>query len=710
MNSPVHSHTIDGVAVLTIANAPVNSISAAVRTGLAAALKRAGDDPAVVAIVLVGADGAFCGGAEVREFNTPRQRQSPTLPELNAIQDACPKPLVAAIAGFALGGGLEVALACHWRVALPGVKFALPEVKLGLMPGAGGTQRLPRLVPMPQAVAMMTTGNAIDTSKAAEYGLVDEVVQGDLTAGAVAFARRMAARTDGGLRRVRDLDVRASEDAKDVLDGLRQKFSRTARASRGALEIVAACEAAMTLPFHAGLAFERERFLQLLASPEFKALSHAFFAERESRKIAGLPTSAQAREVHTAAVIGAGTMGTGIALCLANADLPVTLIDTVAASLDRATAAVRKHYETEAAKGRLSPAESERRIALIRLAPALQDAANADVVIEAAFESMDVKQGIFRTLDSVAKPGAVLATNTSTLDVDLIADATSRPQDVIGLHFFSPAHLMRLLEVVRCERTADDVLATAMALGKRLGKVSVVSGVCDGFIGNRMLQKYLQQALFLLDEGCTPQQVDQAMEDWGMAMGPFAVGDLAGLDIGWAVRKRRREEGGAMVYSRIADIVCEAGRFGQKTGKGWYRYEPGSRARLPDPEVDRLLAEHRQALGIQPRAIEASEITERLLFALANEGAAILDEGIAQRASDVDVVWMTGYGFPAFRGGPLFHADAQGLAAVLSRIEQFSRGYQGGQWKVAPLLQRLASEGGSFKSLEASRPAVAVQH
>ncbi|NPC56932.1 3-hydroxyacyl-CoA dehydrogenase NAD-binding domain-containing protein [Caenimonas soli] len=688
MTTPVHYQVTDGVAVLTIDNGPVNSISAAVRAGIAAGIERAVADPGVSAVVLTGARDVFCGGAEVREFNTPLQRQSPTLPELNQLQDKCPKPMVAAIAGFAFGGGLELAMACHWRIGLRGATLGLPEVKLGLMPGSGGTQRLPRLVPMEVAVEMMTTGKPMDADAAWTHGLVSELVDDDLFGRAIALAKSMV-EAPNGLRKVSALPVRSAPGTTELLEVTKRKFSGP-RGSRGALDVVACCEAAMRLPFDQGLAFERERFLQLLAGPEFKALSHAFFAERESRKVPGLTTAG--RPLNESAVIGAGTMGSGIAMCLANAGLPVTLIDTDAGSLERGMGAVRKYYDAEFTKGRLTQAELEARLALVKPTTDIAAVATADLIIEAAFERMDVKQDIFRKLDALAKPGTLLATNTSTLDVDRIAEVTSRPQDVIGLHFFSPAQVMRLLEVVRCKRTADDVLSTSMQLGRRLGKVAVVSGVCDGFIGNRMLQKYLQQALFLLDEGCTPQQVDEAMEAWGMAMGPFAVGDLAGLDIGWSVRKRRREEGSTMVYSAIADKICEAGRLGQKTGKGWYRYEAGSRKRLHDPEVDRLLAEHRAAIGVPQRAISSAEIVERLTFALANEGAAILEAGIALRASDIDIVWITGYGFPASKGGPQFNADAVGLPRVVERMEGFGRGYQGGQWSISPYLRRLAAQ------------------
>jgi 3-hydroxyacyl-CoA dehydrogenase len=702
MNHTVRTDLREGVAVLTLDNPPVNSISADLRQALAAALAAADADPAVGAIVITGARGTFCGGAEVREFNTPAQRRSPTLPELNRLQDGLHKPLVAAIEGVALGGGLELALACHWRVAAHGAQFALPEVGLGLMPGSGGTQRLPRLVPLDAALALMTTGNAVDGRRAAELEMVDQVVHGDVVEHAVALALRATQRADGGLRRARDLPLRAGPDAAPVLAAARDRLARSPRALPGARAVVDVCEAALRFTFDEALALERQHFLALLAAPEFPALRHAFFAERTSRRIPGLRPDTPARPLRTTAVIGAGTMGTGIAIALAGAGLPVVLVDAKPDALDRALSGVAAHFSGEQSKGRLTEAQAQERTVRVRPAQRIEDAADADLVIEAAFESLDVKQSIFRALDACLKPGAILATNTSTLDIDRIAAATSRPHDVVGLHFFSPAHLMRLLEVVRGAATADDVLATAMALGRRLGKVAVLSGVCDGFIGNRMLQKYLQQALFLLDEGATPAQVDAAMEAWGMAMGPFAVGDLAGLDIGWAVRKRRREEGGAMRYSRIADIVCEQGRLGQKTGQGWYRYEAGSRGRQQDPAVLDLLQAHRAAIGIEAREIGAEEIVQRLTLALANEGAAILAEGIALRASDIDTVWINGYGFPAMRGGPMFHADRLGLPAVVQAIEALQGGYEGDQWTLSPLLRERAEKGASLGAAEGS--------
>jgi len=544
---------------------------------------------------------------------------------------------------------------------------------------------------------MMTTGDAVSAEEARRTGLVDEIIAADLVSGAVEFAKALIAR-GGGVRRVREMTVRSDGDVLRLLDETRSKLARTMRGQPAPLAIVDCCEAAVTRPFDEARAFERESFLRLLQTTESKALRHAFFAERQAAKIPDVPPETPTRAIDQVAVVGAGLMGCGIAMSLANAGLSVALIDTHTDALDRGLSSIRANYAAAVAKGRLTQDEMDRRIGHIQPSATLDAASDADVIIEAVFERMDVKQQIFRALDTIAKRGAILATNTSTLDIEAIADATTRPHDVVGMHFFSPANVMRLLEVVRCSKTADDVLATAMQLGKRLGKVAVVSGVCDGFIGNRMLQKYAQQSLFLLDEGCTPQQVDRAMTDWGMAMGPFAVGDLAGLDIGWAIRKRRRSEGSSMVYSAVADRICEAGRLGQKTGKGWYRYEAGSRTPIADPETDRIIDAYRKEIGIAPRAITSEEIVERMVYALVNEGAAILDEGIALRASDIDIVYLTGYGFPAHRGGPMFHADSVGPDTVTAAIERCSKGYHGDQWTLSPLLARLAATGRKFNN------------
>ncbi|HYG54698.1 MAG TPA: 3-hydroxyacyl-CoA dehydrogenase NAD-binding domain-containing protein [Burkholderiales bacterium] len=684
-----HYAVRDGVAVITMDNPPVNGLGNALRAGLMESLKRADADSAVKAVVIIGSAKAFSGGADIREFNQPRLK--PELPDVNDQQDAMSKPLVAAIGGFALGGGLELALACHYRVAAPRAQLGLPEVKLGILPGSGGTQRLPRVIPMAEAVRMMTTGATITSEKAKELGLVDEIAQGDLLEAAIAFARK-----NPPLRRIRDMSPKLDVDPGKFFAEARQQIAKESRGYPAPLEIVACAEAAATRSFDEGRKFERERFAHLVATTESKALRHMFFAERQTSKIPDVPENTPVREIKSAAVIGAGTMGGGIAMCFANAGIPVSLIDVSQAAVDKGLDRIKSNYAATVSKGRLKQEEMDKRLALIKKSVSLEEARDADIFIEAVFERMDVKQDTFRKLDGIAKPGAILATNTSTLDVNQIAAATKRPQDVIGTHFFSPANVMRLLEVVRAKQTDKGVLATTMKLGKKLKKVPVVSGVCDGFIGNRMLEKYVQQSLFLLDEGATPAQVDGALQRWGMAMGPFAMYDMAGNDIGWEIRKRRAQERPNMVYSKVADRVCERGWFGQKTGSGWYRYEPGSRKPIPDADVEKMIADYRQEIGVRPRSITDDEIVERCIYALANEGAHILEEGIALRASDIDMVYLTGYGFPPYRGGPMFYADTIGLSRVLARIQEFQKAYQGNQWKVAPLLERLAKEGRRF--------------
>jgi len=687
----------DGIAVVVMNNPPVNGLGSVLRPGIVEGMKKAEADPAVKALVIMGSAKAFSGGADIREFNTPKSSMSPTLPEINDMQDNFSKPMVAAIGGFALGGGLELALGCHYRVALHKTLLGLPEVKLGILPGSGGTQRLPRVVGAAQAIRMMTTGNPVPAEKGLPLGLVDEIVQGDLLEGALAFAKKLIA--DGkGPRRIRDLTVKVDGDPKAFFEAARAEVGKASRGYPAPLEIVACVEAAVNLPFDEGRKEERRRFAGLVEGNESKALRHMFFAERQTTKIPDVPEDTPTRKIETAAVIGAGTMGGGITMNFVNVGIPVTIIEMKQDALDRGMATIRKNYANTVSKGRLKQEEMDKRIALIT--PALDIAAgkDADIVIEAVFERMDVKQEIFRKLDALMKPGAILASNTSTLDVDAIAAVTKRPQDVIGTHFFSPANVMRLLEVVRGKATGKDVLATTMALGKKIKKVPVVSGVCDGFIGNRMIEKYGQQSLFLLDEGCSPQQVDAAAQKWGLAMGPLAMGDMAGLDIGWEIRKRRYVERPNFVYSKVGDRIAELGRYGQKTGKGWYLYEAGNRKPVPDPEVDKIIADYRKANNIQVRSISDEEIVERLIYALVNEAAYILEEGIALRASDIDMVYLTGYGFPPYRGGPMFYADTVGLPKVLESIRKFQEGYMGEVWKPAPLLVKLAGEGKRFNA------------
>ena len=682
------------VAVITLDNPPVNGLGHELRTGIMAGLDGATKDNAVKAVLIIGSAKAFSGGADIREFNTPKSTAAPTLHQIVATLDAMQKPVVAAIGGFAMGGGLELALGCHYRIAAPRAQLALPEVKLGILPGCGGTQRLPRLIPVAEALRMITTGDPVPGEKGKALGLVDEVAGDDLLAGALAYANRLLAEGKGP-RRIRDMTARL-DNAAQFFDQARAETAKSSRGYPAPLEIVTAVEAAVSKPFDEGIKVERSRFEHLVNTTESKAMRHMFFAERQTTKIPDVPEDTPLRAIKRAAIIGAGTMGGGIAMCFANAGIPVTLIDAKQEAVDRGLGTIRKNYAATVSKGRLRQEDMDKRMALISPALDFNSIRDADIVIEAVFERMDVKLEVLKKIDAIAKPGAILATNTSTLDVDKIAASVTRPQDVIGTHFFSPANVMRLLEVVRGAKTAKDVLATTMKLGKTLRKVPIVSGVCDGFIGNRMLEKYVQQSLFMLDEGATPQQIDGALQKWGMAMGPFTMYDMAGNDIGWEIRKRRALERPDFVYSKVADRLCEQGRFGQKTGKGWYRYEPGNRKPIPDPEVEQLLAAYRKEIGITPRVIADQEILERCMLALANEGANIVNEGIALRASDVDMVYLTGYGFPPYRGGPMFNADTAGLANVLAAIERFRKGYQGDTWKPSPLLVKLAAEGKTF--------------
>jgi 3-hydroxyacyl-CoA dehydrogenase len=692
--SDVAAYTVrDGIAVITLNNPPVNGLGNALRAGIAAGLEKADSDPDIKAVVLIGSAKAFSGGADIREFNKPPTK--PNLPEVNDLQDSMQKPLVAAIGGFALGGGLELALGCHYRVALEKSLLGLPEVKLGILPGSGGTQRLPRIIPVHEAARMMILGDPIPAPRAKELGLVDEIVSGDLLEAGIAYAQKLVAEGKGP-RRVRDMAPNVEGDQKALLEAVPEQAAKSAGGNPAPAEIAKCIHAAVTLPFDEGRKVERERFEYLVNTVESKALRHMFFAERQTSKIPDVPESTPVREIKKAAVVGAGTMGGGIAMSFANAGIPVVIADVSQEALDKGMQKIRSNYEATVKRGRLKPEEMEKRYALIQPSVDLNALRPADIVIEAVFEKMEVKQDMFKKLDAVMKPGAILATNTSTLDVNKIADVTKRPQDVIGTHFFSPANVMRLLEVVRGAKTAKDVLATTMKLGKKLKKVPIVSGVCDGFIGNRMIERYSQQAGLLLDEGASPQQVDAALQKWGMAMGPFTMSDLAGNDIGWDIRKRRYYEKPDMAYSKFADKVCELGRFGQKTGKGFYRYEPGNRKSLPDPEIDALLDKYRTEHGLQGREISDEEIVERCIYGLVNTGARILEEGIALRASDIDMVYLAGYGFPAHRGGPMFYADCVGLDKVVAAIEKFQKGYHGEQWQLAPLLVKLAKEGKRF--------------
>jgi len=684
------------VAVITLDNPPVNGLGHATRAGVVEGIGRANADPAIDIIVLTGAGKAFSGGADIREFNTPKSTAEPTLSAAIRTAEASGKAVVAAINGVCMGGGLELALGCHFRVARPDAPIALPEVKLGILPGAGGTQRLPRVVGVERALGMIVSGASVSAAELRDTRLFDAIVDGDFMEGALAFARRVVAEKRPGTR-VRDIAIDCP-GAEKLFRSAREKAAVEARNQPAPQRCIDAVAAAVAMPFDEGLAFERRTFLELVESPESRALRHAFFAERAAARIPDVPETTPVRKIATLGVVGAGTMGTGIAMNGLNAGVPVALLEMNREALDRGVAMIRKNYEASVGRGKLAPEALERNMALLRPTLAYDDLASADLVIEAVFEEMELKCQVFAKLDRVAKPGAILATNTSTLDVDRIAAATGRPQDVLGMHFFSPANVMKLLEVVRGKETADEVLMTVMRLAKQMGKTAVVSGVCDGFIGNRMVEQYLRQAMFLLEEGASPQQVDAALEAFGMAMGPFRMSDLAGNDVGWRIRKRRYVEKPHVVYSRIADRLCEEGRFGQKTGKGWYAYETGRRAAIPDPAVETLIARHRTELGIVPRTIDDAEIVGRCVLSLVNEGARLLEEGIALRASDIDVVYLAGYGFPRYRGGPMFHADLSGLPRVASRMREFAGLPRADTafWEPAPLLARLAAEGKTF--------------
>ncbi|MBV8109255.1 MAG: enoyl-CoA hydratase/isomerase family protein [Hyphomicrobiales bacterium] len=683
-SSPVAYAIKDSVAVIRIHNPPVNALSAAVRAGLVEAIGRAEADPDVAGIVITAEGRTFIAGADITEFGKPPV--SPSLPEVIETFDATRKPIVAAIGGAALGGGLEVALGCHARVAAPHAKLGLPEVTLGLLPGAGGTQRLPRLIGAVAGLKIIAEGKPVSPAEAKALGLVDELADGDLLQRAKTKARALA-----------DSQLRRSRDAANL--GPREAFEQEAAALGKAYPdnpSVAACidsvRAAFDLPFEEGMVRERVHFRHLLEDPRSKALRHVFFAEREAARIPGLPDGISARLVNKAAVIRAGTMGGGIAMCFANAGIPVTVIETGEDALQRGLARVAQTYDISVKRGTLKPEQRDARLKLIEGKVGLQAAADADIIVEAVFEEMGLKKDVFGQLDRIAKPGAVLATNTSYLDVNEIAGATSRPQDVVGMHFFSPANVMRLLEVVRGDKTAPDTLATAVQIAPKLGKVPVAVGVCYGFVGNRMLAARGKQVERLLLEGALPQDIDAAITGFGFRMGPCAMGDLAGLDIGWRIRKAT----GAR--APVADALCEAGRLGQKTGKGCYLYAEGDRTPHPDPEVtsliERIAAEH----GITRRAIGADEIVERLIYPMVNEGARILEEGIAARPGDIDVVWLNGYGWPAWRGGPMFYADQVGLGRIAMRLEEVAAKTGEDSLRPSRLLRRLAAERRGFTS------------
>jgi len=688
------------VAVITLSNPPVNGLGHATRLSLTDNLQKANADAAVKAIVITGAGKAFSGGADIKEFGTPKALTEPNLLSVIRAVENSAKPVVAAIHSVCMGGGLELALGCHYRIAAPGTNIALPEVKLGLLPGAGGTQRLPRVLGVEPALNMIVSGEPVKSELLAQIPgqkLFDKLAASPESLAQEALAFALSISDTRPLPLVRELRAKHPNGdayfqfARNMVKGMSKNFPAP-------LKCVDAVEAATKKKFEEGMALEREFFINLMWTPESRALRHIFMAERAASKIPDVPEDTPKREINSVAVIGAGTMGGGIAMNFLNAGVPVKILEMKQEALDKGLGIIRKNYEAQVKKGKLKQDKYEQRMSLLSTTLSYDDLKDADMVIEAVFEDMGVKEKVFKELDRVMKPGAILASNTSTLDVNQIAAFTKRPQDVVGMHFFSPANVMKLLEVVRGAKTGKDVLATVMAVGKKIRKTAVVSGVCDGFIGNRMIEQYGRQGGFLLDEGCTPEQVDKAIEKFGFAMGPFRMGDLAGNDIGWAIRKRRYTEKPDMKYSKTADLLCEKGRFGQKTGAGWYDYVPGKRDAIPNAEVVKMIEDHRKSLGITPRKISDEEIVQRLVFSLVNEAAHILEEGIASKASDIDMVYIMGYGFPVYRGGPMLYADQLGLFNVVQSMNRFAQNPLDDAkfWKPAPLLAKLAAEGKTF--------------
>ncbi|PLC48396.1 3-hydroxyacyl-CoA dehydrogenase [Pollutimonas subterranea] len=678
---------VDGIARITLQNPPVNGLGFAVRKGIVEALDQAQGDAAVAAIVLTGNERAFSGGADITEFGTPKSGWQPTLRTVIEVLEQVSKPVVAAIDGVCLGGGLELALGAHFRVAAAQAKVGLPEVNLGLLPGGGGTQRLPRVLGLETALDMIVTGSIVKASTLADTPLFDRVVETSVVEAATEFAKELV-RQSTPLKRIRDLNV-TQPDAQAFLQVARKNIAAASKhqpAPRLCLEAVAG---SASLPFDQGLANERKLFLQLMNSPESLALRHVFAAERAATKIPDVPADTPLRDIHKVGVIGAGTMGGGISMNFLNAGIPVMLLEAEQAALDRGVGTIRRNYENSMKRGRLTQEQLDERMALLSTTLRYEDLVDVDLVIEAVFEELGVKEKVFKALDAVVKPGAILASNTSTLNVDAIAALTKRPEDVIGLHFFSPANVMKLLEIVRGAKTAKDVLATSIALAKKINKKPVVSGVCDGFIGNRMLNSYRAASEELLLGGASPESIDKALEAFGFAMGPYRMGDLAGLDIGWAIRKRRQTENPDADFSAVADRLCETGRYGQKAGAGWYRYETGNRTPIVDPAVDKIIEDYRAEKGITTRTYTDREIVERCVYALVNEGAKILEEGIALRASDIDVVYLSGYGFPLHRGGPMHYAQQIGLFNVVRSMRGFAAQSDKAAefWQPARLLQ-----------------------
>jgi 3-hydroxyacyl-CoA dehydrogenase len=701
MNELVQTSKDGDIGILTVNNPPVNALSPGVPEGIVAGVEQFENDPSVKAIVLIGSGRTFIAGADIREFGKITsggdQRRGPGFNTILNRVEACTKPVIAAIHGTALGGGLETAMACHYRVAVPSAQVGQPEVKLGIIPGAAGTQRLPRLAGVAKAVEMCAVGDPISATEALKHGIVDKIVQGDLLQGAVAFAREKAAAP----RRTRDLNDKLGDEQSNapILAAARDAAHKRQRNLIAPLAAIDAVEAATKLPFDEGIQRERELFQQCLFSDQSKALIHVFFGDREVAKIPGIPKNIPQIAVNKVAVVGAGTMGGGIAMVFANAGIPVLLKETEQAALDRGLATIQKNYANSVKKGRFTQQQMDERVARITPTLSYDGFGEVDMVVEAVFEGMALKKQIFGELDKVIKPGAILASNTSTLNIDEIASATSRPQMVIGTHFFSPANVMRLLEIVRGKATSNEVIATCMALSKKLGKVGVLVGNCRGFVGNRMFHPYRREAQFLVEEGATVEAVDQALYNFGMAMGPLATGDLAGLDVGWRIRKEFGDARDTSVRQPlIEDRLCEAGHYGQKTSSGWYKYDQ-DRKPMHSADADQIIEQARKDAGLPQRSISSDEIVERIIYALVNEGARILEDGMALRAVDIDIIYINGYGFPAYRGGPMWYANTVGLKNVYDRILDFERQH-GKTWTPAPLLKRLAEEGKNFADFD----------
>ena len=682
------------IGLIKVNNPPVNALNQSVRAGLKACVEQGLADDSVKAMVLICEGRTFIAGADITEF--AKGMGEPGLVPVIGNMETASKPIVAAIHGTALGGGLEVALGCHYRVALASAKVGLPEVHLGLLPGAGGTQRLPRLVGAQAALELIVGGGHVPAAKALELGIVDEIVEDDLEAAGIAYAEKLLA--DGtGPRAIRDITPEAA--GPEVFDNFEKSIARKQRGFLAPFHIIKSIRAAFELPFDEGMAREEALFMELMRSSESASQRHIFFAEREVAKVPGLAKDTVKRDINCGAVVGAGTMGGGIAMNFANAGIPVKLLEMKQDFLDKGMALIRKNYENTAKKGRISMADVEKRMALIEPTLSYDDINDVDIVIEAVFENMDVKKEVFKKLDSVCRPGAILATNTSTLDVDEIAGVTGRPQDVIGMHFFSPANVMRLLENVRGEKTADDVIATVMSFSKRIGKIGAMVGVCDGFVGNRMLHQRTRESAYLVEEGASPEQVDKVLFDFGFPMGAFTMADMAGLDVGYKVREERRKAGKVEKRDSVwIDKIVEMGRHGQKTNAGVYKYEDG-RTPIPDPIVKALIADCAKEAGIEQRAISDQEILERCLYPMINEGAKILEEGIAARPLDIDIIWINGYGFPGYKGGPMFWADQIGLQNIVDAYAKYAKQFGDHYWQPAPLLAKLAKEGKGFYDL-----------